>query len=228
MADNKKLKNFIKNYWNYYLRLEEEFLTALKYVEFDKDNYKTFSIEFLTVLLSVCSEIDVVGKMIANDFNKNFIPEKKNNTIYKWWYEIQNCLSLSDKTTNFKYIEEIKPWSNFKIEQVSNKKGKKYLRLEKSSNSKLPKWWNDYNSIKHNRTSLDVTKEKSNFKNANLENLSKAFSGLYILEKSFIEKIATKDELKLIRKSSLFEKEVVTNQRVESECFTLSEEEIIQ
>ena len=110
MANNKKLKFFIKNYWNYYLRLEEEFLTALKYVEFDRDNYQTFSIEFLTVLLSVCSEIDVVGKVIANDFNKNFIPEKKDNTIYKWWYEIQNFLLLSDKVVNFRDIETIKPW----------------------------------------------------------------------------------------------------------------------
>lgn len=123
MANNKKLKFFIKNYWNYYLRLEEEFLTALKYVEFDRDNYQTFSIEFLTVLLSVCSEIDVVGKVIANDFNKNFIPEKKDNTIYKWWYEIQNFLLLSDKVVNFRDIETIKPWYNFQIEQATNKKG---------------------------------------------------------------------------------------------------------
>lgn len=227
MANNKKLKFFIKNYWNYYLRLEEEFLTALKYVEFDRDNYQTFSIEFLTVLLSVCSEIDVVGKVIANDFNKNFIPEKKDNTIYKWWYEIQNFLLLSEKVVNFRDIETIKPWYNFQIEQATNKKGNKYLRLEKSSNSKIPKWWNNYNSIKHNRTSLDVTKEKTNFKNANLKNLSQAFAGLYILEKSFIEKIATKEELKLIKKSSLFEKEAITTRRVESECFTISEEEVI-
>lgn len=52
-------------------------LTALKYVEFDKVNYKTFSIEFLTVLLSVCSEIDIVGKMIAKYFYNEFEPEKK-------------------------------------------------------------------------------------------------------------------------------------------------------
>lgn len=55
--------------------------------------------------------------------------------------------------------------------------------------------------------SLDSTNEKSNFKNENLENVAYAFAGLYILENEFIKLIANKEELELIQKSKLFEKE---------------------
>ncbi len=62
---DKDIKRFIKNYWNFYLRLEDDFFATLKYVEFDKKNYNTFSLEYLKLYLSVCSEIDVVGKVFA-------------------------------------------------------------------------------------------------------------------------------------------------------------------
>ena len=34
---------FIKNYWSYYIVLEERFLKLKNYIEFDCDNYACFS-----------------------------------------------------------------------------------------------------------------------------------------------------------------------------------------
>ena len=102
------IKDFTKNYWSYYLRLENEFLSTLKYVEFEKANYKTYSLEFLKMYLSVCSEIDVVGKCLASSVNPQFKIDKHTG-LNKWWMEIQdkkiNGKTLNDVEVNFIDIE---------------------------------------------------------------------------------------------------------------------------
>ena len=42
-TDANKLLQFKKNYWNYYLELENQFLETKKYVAFDSANFKTYS-----------------------------------------------------------------------------------------------------------------------------------------------------------------------------------------
>jgi len=38
---------FQKVFWSYYLNLEEKFINTTKYVEVTKDNYFTYSIEYI-------------------------------------------------------------------------------------------------------------------------------------------------------------------------------------
>ena len=57
---------FEKIYWQYFLELEEQFLSTKRYVAFDKANFKTFSTEYLKLLVAVCGEIDTVGKAIRH------------------------------------------------------------------------------------------------------------------------------------------------------------------
>ena len=57
---------FQKVFWSYYLNLEEKFINTTKYVEVTKDNYLTYSIEYTSLLLNICSEIDVIFKEICN------------------------------------------------------------------------------------------------------------------------------------------------------------------
>ena len=46
--------------------LEEQFLDTQRYVEFDYvNNGRAYSIEYLKPFKAVCSEIDVVGKVLA-------------------------------------------------------------------------------------------------------------------------------------------------------------------
>lgn len=190
---NEKLVTFVKNYWSYYLRLESKFLETLNYVEFDKDNFSTFSFEYLNLLLSVCSEIDVVGKVIAYEKNPS-LKEKPN--IYEWWDVIKDEFvsdgtNITEKEVLFFRKQNLTPWKGF--------------YPDKSSKEETPFWWKAYNDVKHNRSKkLDKT-DLTNYKAANLENVANAFAGLYILEHSFIKSITDVKDLELIHRSKLFE-----------------------
>lgn len=194
MTVNEALEKFIKKYWNYYLRIEEEFYNTRNFVEFSEDNFGTYSIEYLKLYLSVCSEIDVVGKYIAKSFNNSSKP----NNIMEWWKEIIEKLKFENKylynvEISFIDIKTIIPWENF--------------NYPNNPNANSPAWWRTYNDVKHNRTEIDKDTHKEFFTQANLQNVISAFAGLYVLEKSYIKSIATEEELKLIQKSKLFEKE---------------------
>ena len=78
--DHDNFVKFIKNYWRYYRELEKEFIATLKCVELDTDNFNTYSIQYLKLFQTVCSEIDIIGKAMAGEINKDFKLEiSKNN-----------------------------------------------------------------------------------------------------------------------------------------------------
>ena len=55
-------KKFMKDYWRYYLILEEKFDNLTKYIEPDEKNYEVFSLELVNQLQAICSEMDVIMK----------------------------------------------------------------------------------------------------------------------------------------------------------------------
>ena len=116
----------------------------------------------------------------------------------EWWKEIIEKLKFENKylydvEISFIDIKTIIPWENF--------------NYPNNPNANSPAWWRTYNDVKHNRTEIDKDTHKEFFTQANLQNVISAFAGLYVLEKSYIKSIATEEELKLIQKSKLFEKE---------------------
>lgn len=216
--DSKLFYLFEKNYWEYYLELENQLLQIKRYVDFDKINFITYSIEFLKLFQTICSEIDVVGKMMAHIANPDFSPEDKQNNIYKWWHEIQNVYKLTgeleiDKQDSLKdykckFLDEITfyPWKNFEIEKYKDKRGA--TRYKPTNNSNTPTWWSDYNKVKHNRiTLIDENTKNVNFVKANLGNVCISLSALYVLEKAFMETIGTENDLQSFKNfSKIFEK----------------------
>ena len=203
--------HFEKNYWAYYRELENDFLTLRKYVSICEDNFSTYSIEILKLYQAVCSEIDVIGKAMAKLQNADFKPEDKQNNILKWWLEIQDTFLVTEPP--FSYINHsplpirislreyqcrlldsitLQPWRGFRTEESNSKR----RIIRNAENSITPGWWSDYNKVKHTRTSL-VSEEtdKTNYSKANLGNLCNAFAALYILEKSVIDSVGTKDDL---------------------------------
>ncbi|WP_027216012.1 hypothetical protein [Butyrivibrio fibrisolvens] len=227
--DSDKFNTYIRDYWNYYLKLEEEFIATEKYVEFHKDNYKTYSLEFLKLFQAVCSEIDVVGKMMAAEIydiqGTNFDP--KDATIQKWWFPIQynyqrfgendrNTTLFFNKKVTINEVYEMQPWKSFEVEKcrsithVGNSNStKEYIRLKQDGLGKTiattPSWWNAYNDVKHQRTTAIKGSFRTNFSKANLWNLSNAFAALYILEWSYIWAIGTLPEITGLKYSALFE-----------------------
>ena len=205
-------QTFSKSYWNYYLELEERMEETHRYVEYDIDNFNTYSSNYLMLFQSVCSEIDVVGKEIASYFNASFEKENGTKPINRWWYEIQDKLQNICREVRFSDSFVLNPWKNYRIvKKVSpqTRRGKEidvtnYVLQTKTSDITYatPKWWTAYNKVKHKRLKTD--NDGINYKKANLLNLSSAFAALYLLEYDFMEIIGRIDERTGCGRSVLF------------------------
>lgn len=197
------IDEFIKNYWNYYIELEDQLLQTKKYVEFNKSNYKTFSIEYLKLLQATCSEIDVVSKIIAEDYDENF-KKSDNKNIQVWGLYLHKVFpDIEEIAVTLLNEGTIIPWKNWDYETFYDKKNRFRYRLKKGKET--PVWWTAYNKVKHERTSL-YEEGKTNYSRANLENLILAMSALFILETLFIEKMTEIQELpNFFQSSKLFE-----------------------
>ena len=208
--DSILFEKIAKNYWEYYRELEDEFILTRRYVDINEKNFSTFSIEYLKLYQAVCSEIDVVGKAMAQVLDSSFKAEDKKNNILKWWYLIQNNYKVTEGP--YTYINktaepirvrmdsfrcnllgnyEVIPWNCFVSEMRKDKKGKTYYAV--ANKCKVPFWWSSYNAVKHNRISIGDDTE--NYDKANLKNLSYAFGALYILERAFMDSIGLYDDL---------------------------------
>ena len=198
-------KQIIREYWNYYLDLENQFEQSRRYISFDAANYSTYSVEYIQLLQAICSEIDVVGKVIAQHNNKDFIVDNHTN-ITKWGFEVQKCFEGLDlKTIYFDNAIEIVPFNKWKYKKGTTKK-KPIVYFDDTY--KTPQWWLDYNSVKHARTSIDDNEQIKNYKKANLRNVIYALGALYILNMILLQKFAGLDldlqKTYSVKESSLF------------------------
>lgn len=198
-------QNFIHSYWNYFIELEEQFLATKRFVDFDKANRKTFSLEYLELIQAVCSEIDVVAKIIAEYFDPKF-KSLKNINISKWGYVIQQSFPNFDKIEiRFNGDYNLIPWKKCGYEKYITKKGSTNYRLINGKES--PKWWIAYNKVKHERTSNNK-KGQMNYTLANLGNLISAMAALYTLETLFLQVLYKNNNYlsnSAYQKSKLFE-----------------------
>lgn len=195
---NDYFETFKRSYWNYYLELEERMEATKKYVEYDEDNFKTYSSTYLMLMQAVCSEIDVVGKEIASHYCSTFDSEKGDKPINRWWYEIQDKLVDTTRSVKFANTFEVNPWENYRVVRAVSERNNNgrvinvtNYNLQPKTNGTTyatPKWWNAYNKVKHKRVQSDS--DGLNYKKANLQNLSNAFAALYLLEFEFMKDIA--------------------------------------
>lgn len=208
--DHLVFESVIKNYWEYYRELEEEFLLTRRYVDFDGKNKEAFSVEFLKLYQAVCSEIDVVGKAMAQIAELSFVPTDTKNNILKWWFFIQDEFKLAEgpftllnpskvpavyALQDYKCFLlgriEIQPWKGFGTEKRPDVNG--VIRFNLVPGGNTPAWWSAYNKVKHNRITLGSP--DINYEKANLGNVMHAFAALYILEKALMDTVGTKDDL---------------------------------
>jgi hypothetical protein len=163
---------FILNYWNYFLSLENELIDIERIIPFDNINSHTFSMHYMKIYFSLCSEIDVILKDFI-EFNGWFSFSKTDGNFGKYKEIILNQIpNFANEVIIFLDKEEIMPFNNW------------------NSNVK-PTWWDDYNCIKHNRT-LKFNGIES-YKKANQENIINAFCALYQIEMYFYKYIIDKN-----------------------------------
>ena len=155
---------FINIHWRYYIMLEKSFDKILQYVELDEKNYPTFSIEFARQLQGICAEIDTVMKVICGIDSDDRANMKSYQPII-----ISKYKDIINKEVTIRNIS-IRPyetWAKYKPTQP------------------LP-WYQDYNKLKHSRT--------TNFEVANLKNVLYALAGLFLLEMYYTHEVAQEGE----------------------------------
>ena len=217
IKSHEEFENFIKHYWQYYKELEDEIVSTRRYVDFDKDNFSAFSVEYLKLYQAVCREVDALGKTIAESIDSSFKPDDRQNNIFKWWLVIQDKLqypvwddskmewtltSLDKAEVPFFNYIKMTPWNNFRTEIRPDKKG--VLRTVLVKGKRTPNWWSDYTKVKHQRTAtVNNNSTKINYTKANLGNVANAISALYILEKSYMHAIGTKVDVEAFADNSV-------------------------
>ena len=157
---------FLLKYWQYYLRLEEDFMSTIRYISLSQKNKKTFSIEYVKQLLTICSEVDVIFQMLTGKKTINkYLKYLQNDDYYK--------KILEEKVKVFSSLEywEITPY-HLSIDE----EGRDYLS-----------WWRIYNSVKHQRI--------NSYELANLENVLTSLAALYTLEEYYFQKNFYKEEM---------------------------------
>jgi hypothetical protein len=139
-------------HWNYFLALENDLAQVSRYIEFDKKNFKTYSIELSHLLLASASEVDVITKGICGFLEPTTRAENIND------YQAIILRKLPELVRETIYVPRfsltLKPWSNWK-------------------NNKKPLWWGSYNKVKHERSVY--------FAEANLKNVLNSMGGLLVV-----------------------------------------------
>lgn len=194
---------FVKSYWNYFLELEQQLFEIRRYVDFSSKNNNTFSMEFLKLLQAVCSEIDVVAKIIDGYAFKDF----SGGTIAQWGYYLQSLFpDIKNKTVIFNDDYLIKPWDKWELIKnvTTDKNGKDRTTYKLKDNLKHPIWWTAYNKTKHERTS-PYNNNNINYNRANLKNVTTAFAALFVVETLFLNYIFKEEKVDIeITPSKLF------------------------
>lgn len=170
---------FNDEFWSYYLMLEDDLIKTFNFVSLHEDNYQCFSRMYLSLFLSICSEIDVLMKIYTKLFRR-----KKTENIREYGSIILiNRIFIKHqviKILNSNDIE-LKPWVEWNTNPDGSNKANDPLNIS-------PTWWKDYQKVKHNRVNAD--NNESNIKFANQRNVLYSLAALFIIEMSLYKEFA--------------------------------------
>lgn len=149
----------VLNHWQYFLVLEKDIIRLKDYIAIHQDNYGAYSFELSKLLQLACAEIDSVCRVLCKiiDPNTDYFDESTYSgkiSLYK-----SRILDTYPKLTK----------SEIHIPGFSIK----LIPWEDWENKDSPKWWEEYNLVKHYRHSC--------FKKANLKNTLFSMSALMVL-----------------------------------------------
>ena len=138
-------------HWNYYRSLVEDLDRLARYVEFSRDNFRTYSIEMVRLLLAAGSEVDVVAKLLCDkaapsSLRRNILDYQK--IVLPKYPDICSIVVSMPR-----YSLEFIPWQGWENES--------------------PAWWTSYNQVKHTRN--------DHYSEACLGNVLYSLSGLCVL-----------------------------------------------
>lgn len=157
---------FDANCWPYYLYLENKFLEATQYVHLSPDNYKCYSYEYNSLLITTSTEFENILKIIYKSYG--------------------NPLTTTDRHSNRELFSQIKDklfihvthntLPEVSIINSSQMVFKPFDSFFSADTSQT--WWECYTNVKHWRI------EK--FTEANMENVLMALAAVFILDSLFM------------------------------------------
>lgn len=170
---------FMRDYWAYYLMLEDRFIHTLNYVELSTDNKDAYSNEYAGLLQMIGAEMDSFFKVYCG-----YAPTDPKNISDYANYVISDFPGITSQEVSIKLADMI----------ITPFDGWDATRAKKS----LP-WWLAFDNIKHSRT--------AHKKDSSQTNVLNALAALYILEMKQLNKITavTTDVDIPDRESSIFE-----------------------
>ncbi|MFQ5805969.1 MAG: hypothetical protein ACE5I3_05920 [Phycisphaerae bacterium] len=139
-------------YWRFFLAIEADLIVLSRYVQIAMDNRSTYSIELARILLSACSEVDVISKLLCQQID----PEQRAGKITEYQRVILG---------RFPHLTSM---------EVLIPRHELALRPWKQWETASPPWWQNYQDVKHTR--------HEHFPKANLDNTLHAVAGLLCLE----------------------------------------------
>ncbi len=117
-------------HWRYFLALEQDVERTTRFVEPHVSNYRAFSIEFARLILSTCSEVDVVAKVIC----AAIAPTEKAGNMDDYRRLIQGAYPKLHTmiVTVPRFGLAVEPWKEWGTQTN-------------------PGWWKDHQLVKHRR-----------------------------------------------------------------------------
>ena len=136
---------------DYFHAFEDDLERLSRYIEFSRDNFATYSLELVRLLLATGSEIDVALKALCRHIDSAKAPK----SIVAWQKIVVPRFPdiTSQEVRISRFGLTLMPWSGW----------------EKES----PKWWRAYNDVKHERT--------MHYTQGNLEHVLNAVAGLGVI-----------------------------------------------
>ena len=120
-----ELEIYLRSYWDYYLALEGRLLQTERFCAFSERNAGAYSVEYLTLFLAACGEIDALGKEVARRFYPNVDLDRCG--INKWGYYLcepfpgsaTNLLSSQASSSSSPLTVGGKPWLRARRDSLS-------------------------------------------------------------------------------------------------------------
>lgn len=140
-------------HWNYFLSIEDDVLELSRWIELVEKNYKTYSIELARLLMTSCSEVDVIAKLLCRDFFES--PRAETIGAYQTVLceQVPGIASAQIRVPRFGLV--LSPFERWQ------------------EPDRPPLWWTANNKVKHHRS--------EHFDQATLKNTLNAVAGLFYL-----------------------------------------------
>jgi hypothetical protein len=142
-------------HWSFFEMIDEELHSLSRKVEFAEANFPTYSVYLAGLYVSICSEIDVVAKLLCKRINS----DTKADNIQAYRQIIPTHYDFLPKLTItiLPIPLDLMPWEIW----------------QDMDSRKNPDWWESHQQVKHRRDEY--------FKEANLGNVLKSAAGLLVL-----------------------------------------------